>query len=373
MSEDRPGSNRRAFLTGQALQQQIAAGGAAIADAVSEPPMPTRGPTLLLRTPAMATDFDILLNVDGPADQLRVASEVLDDVHRLEQLLTVYRDDGGVALLNRALQNDQVPQTAERSSAGVPVDPELFALLQHAAEISERVAGAFDPASQSLIDLWRRCRREERLPLPVERQQALAATGVRHMQFDASRQCLACSQPGVGWNLGAIGKGYAVDRLADHLVERGVTNTLVHGGRSSARAMGGHARHDGWPIGLRDPLRPDRPFVTILLKDQALSTSGTAVQWFRHEGKRYGHIIDPRSGWPVETMLSVSVLAPQAALADALSTAFFVLGVEKALAACDTFPLVGAILFPFPADGRTLQPVFHNVPAERVFWPGDTP
>jgi thiamine biosynthesis lipoprotein len=108
--------------------------------------------------------------------------------------------------------------------------------------------------------------------------------------------------------------------------------------------------------------------LTLLLKDAALSTSGTAVQWFRVGGKRYGHILDPRTGWPVETMLSVSVIAPEAALADALSTAFFVLGVENALRCCDNFPEVGAILFPFPADGRTVEPILHNVPETRVFW-----
>ena len=98
------------------------------------------------------------------------------------------------------------------------------------------------------------------------------------------------------------------------------------------------------------------------------ATSGTAVQWFRHEGKRYGHILDPRTGWPVDTLLSVSVIAPDAALADALSTAFFVLGVEKSLACCDNLPeSVGAIFFPLPKQGQVLEPILHNVSAESWF------
>jgi thiamine biosynthesis lipoprotein len=178
---------------------------------------------------------------------------------------------------------------------------------------------------------------------------------------------IAFDRPGVELHLGAIGKGYAVDRIGQMLLERGVENCLVHGGKSSVRAHGTHAGHDGWPIGLMNPLLPDRPFLTLLLKDAALGTSGTAVQGFRHAGQRYGHILDPRTGWPAESLLSVSVVAPDAALADALSTAFFVLGVENALRCCDNFRQVGAILFPVPQDGRTLQPVVHNIPPERLF------
>ncbi|MBM4076185.1 MAG: FAD:protein FMN transferase, partial [Planctomycetes bacterium] len=102
-----------------------------------------------------------------------------------------------------------------------------------------------------------------------------------------------------------------------------------------------------------------------------ISTSGTAIQWFRHEGKRYGHIIDPRTGWPVESMLSVSVIAPDAAMADALSTAFFVIGVENALKCCDNLPQVGAIFFEPPHQGQTLKPKIHNVPKECLIQASD--
>jgi len=219
-----------------------------------------------------------------------------------------------------------------------------------------------------LIRLWRGCRREGRLPTPAELSSALERTGCRHVILDAGTQTVRYDRDGVEFHLGAIGKGYAVDGLAEALISRGLTDWLVHGGKSSVRVSGTHAGHDGWPIGLQNPLLPDRPLLTLLLKDAALSTSGTAVQWFRVGDKRYGHVLDPRTGWPVETMLSVSVIAPDAALADALSTAFFVLGVENALGCCDNFPEVGAILVPFPADGRTVQPILHRIPGDRVFW-----
>ncbi len=337
-----PTANRRDFLTGQAGRTAPAA-----------ETIPSRGPSVMLRTTAMATDFDVILNPDG---QLAAASDALEDVHRLESQLTVYRDDSELSALNRTA-----------ATRPVPVSSNVYRLLRRGQAIHQQTAGAFDHAAGALIRLWQQCRRESRIPTGPEISEALLRTGVQHVRFDDAAETIAFDQPGVEFNLGAIGKGYAVDLTGEILSHSSVLNWLVHGGKSSVLARGCHAGHDGWPIGLRNPLLPDRPYLTLLLKDAALSTSGTAVNWFRNEGKRYGHILDPRSGWPVETMLSVSVIAPDAALSDALATAFFVLGVEKALECCDNFPEVGAILFPLPADGRTLKPILHRVPAERVF------
>jgi FAD:protein FMN transferase len=351
-------SNRRDFLTGRAVRAELRCAGDQLTDdLIASPLIPARGPTLLLRSVAMACDFDVMLNPDGAPQQLEAASEALDRVHELEQLLSVYREDAALARLNRTA-----------ADSAIEVDPELFMLLRRAEQISVNTAGAFDPAAGAIVSLWRGCRLEGRIPTGTEIEGTLAATGLDHVRFDDARGTVQLDRAGVALNLGAIGKGYAVDRAGEVLTQRGVPNWLVHGGRSSVRAQGVHAGHDGWPVGLRNPLLPDKPFATLLLKDAALSTSGTAVQWFRHHGKRYGHILDPRTGWPVETMLSVSVIAPDAALADALSTAFFVLGVEKALDSCDNFPLVGAIFFPPPKHGRRLEPVVHNVPADRLFF-----
>lgn len=338
-------SSRREFLIGTASAPNASA--------------PSRGPTVMLRTQAMATDFDVILNPDGPEQQVAVASAALEEVQQLEAQLSVYRDDSEVSRLNR--------------TAGLwnPVEENLFCLLQRAQQIYELTDRAFDPAAGALIRMWQNCRRDNRIPDADEIQSALSRSGMRHVRLSRANSSPEPSvwldAPGIEFNLGAIGKGYAVDRAGKVLSDHGVNDWLVHGGNSSVLARGTHAGHDGWPVGLRNPLLPDRPFLTLLLKNAALSTSGTAVNWFRHAGKRYGHILDPRTGWPVETMLSVSVIAPDAALSDALATAFFVLGVEKALACCDNFPEAGVILFPPPSDGRTLEPVFHRVPPERVF------
>jgi FAD:protein FMN transferase len=353
-----PSQNRRDFLTGRAVRRELERRGGEIADAIAESTPPGRGPTLLLRTSAMATDFDVLLNPDGPDDQVGIASEALDQVHGLEQQLTAYRDDSELMAINRAAAHE-----------AVPVEASLYGLLRSSLEIAAKTDGAFDPAAGALVRLWQRCRKDGRVPTEDEVATARDRSGWRHIQMDDAAETIRFDREGLEFNLGAIGKGYAVDQIGEALSSRGVGDWLVHGGKSSARVSGRHAGHDGWPIGLQNPLLPDRPLLTLLLKDAAISTSGTAVQWFRVGEKRYGHVLDPRTGWPVEAMLSVSVIAPDAALADALSTAFFVLGVENALRCCDNFREVGAILTPYPADGRTVQPILHNIPNHRVFWP----
>lgn len=358
-------SNRRDFLTGRAVLNAAEKAGSRLAEELTGQSIPSRGPTLILRTSAMACDFDVMLN---PQDRylLDAASEALDLVHELESQLSVYRPDSELSQLNRTA-----------ADSDVPVEQNLFDLLVRGQRLSHLTQGTFDPATAALIDLWRNCRQQARIPTAEEVESALACSGIKHVRFDSVQKAVSFDRAGVGFNLGAIGKGYAVDRAGQTLLKGGVQDWLIHGGRSSVLAHGVHGTSKtgdqsrncgGWPIGLRNPLLPDKPFATLVLKNAALATSGTAVQWFRHEGKRYGHILDPRTGWPVEAMLSVSVIAPDSAMADALSTAFFVLGVEKSLACCDNLPeSVGAIFFPLPKQGQILEPILHNVPTEMWF------
>lgn len=351
--------NRREFLTGKAAQQELQNAGQRLSDQVRHAVTPGRGATVMLSTTAMACDFDVIMNPDGPADQVVAASSALDLAHYLEHQMSVYRPDAVLATVNRMA-----------GSHAIEVPVELITLLQRANHLYQQTSGAFDPAAGALVSLWRKCRQAGSIPTDDEISEILTRCGMAHVTLSSTASTVAFDTDGVELNLGAIGKGFAVDRIGEAMTLRGVDNWLVHGGRSSVRANGRHGGHDGWPVGLRDPLLPDKPFATLLLQNEALGTSGTAVQWFRHEGKRYGHILDPRTGWPIESMLSVSVIAPDAALADALSTAFFVLGVENALKCCDNFPLVGAIFFPPPKQGRRLEPIIHNVPADRLFFEG---
>ena len=386
LPSDQPPS-RRDFLAGRALRDEIVTVGQAAGDALlgeaDEPRRePTSGATVRLATAAMATDFAVILNEalpDDPRQPLRWASEALDLVHLLEDQMSVYRPHTELSQLNRVA-----------ASRLVQVEERLFELLRLTRDVSLETEGCFDPTSGQLIALWRQCRKEVRLPTEAELAERLALVGMQHVVFaglangaepsNPKRERgsverspsltlrVTFDRPNVELNLGSIGKGYALDRAAEILNEHDLTEWLLQGGHSSVIARGGHNGLPGWPVGLRNPLLPQRRLGTILLCDQALATSGTAVQHFRFEGKRYGHIIDPRTGWPTENMLSVTVLAPTAAEADALSTAFFVGGVELAERYCSNHRSVSALLIPPPVIGQRLEPVNLGIPPEQIFW-----
>jgi thiamine biosynthesis lipoprotein len=166
-------------------------------------------------------------------------------------------------------------------------------------------------------------------------------------------------RPGLEINLGSIGKGYALDRAA--AIVRGRRNlpgALLHGGHSSVYAIGiepGDER--GWAVGLGHPWEPGRRIALLRLRDRALGTSAATFRHLEHDGRRLGHILDPRSGWPAEGVALASAVAPSAAEADALATAFYILGAEKTRAYCDAHPDVGAVLL---LEGQE-APVFFGI------------
>jgi thiamine biosynthesis lipoprotein len=142
--------------------------------------------------------------------------------------------------------------------------------------------------------------------------------------FDDVRASVGFTRAGVELNLGSIGKGYALDRVAAHLRAAGIRHFLLHAGYSSILASGSPDGRQGWAIALKDPRQPGSRLGVVRLRDQALSTSGIGEQSFEAGGRRYGHILDPRTGWPSDASVQCTVVAPDAARAEALSTAFFV-------------------------------------------------
>ncbi|MDA1018271.1 MAG: FAD:protein FMN transferase, partial [Planctomycetota bacterium] len=287
-------------------------------------------------------------------------SDALDMIHALEAQMTVYREDSELAAINRTA-----------GDGGAIVERELFGLLQLAARLSDETDFGFDPTTGPLVSLWSRCRKDNRIPSSVEIFPVLERTGMDHVRFDDEFQRVEYDREGVELNLGGIGKGHALDVAGRFLREEGVDEWLFHGGHSSLLACGDHNSQGGWPVGIRNPLFVDQRLASIVLRDQAMSTSGSNVQFFRYNGKRYGHILDPKSGWPVEGMLSVTVLAPTAAEADALSTAFFVRGLEIARRYCDNHPTVSALLIPPPCQGRKLDVFICGIPDEVLFFHTD--
>jgi FAD:protein FMN transferase len=331
-------SSRRSFLQGQSAVealQDVAEN--LIGDDVANLPQPQSGGYLLrIGRRAMACEFEVLLNAKQYPHGTETALAALDLVDRLEAQLTVYRDDSEISQLNRSAHQHPIE-----------VEPRLFSLLQRAAEIHGETGGAYDITSGALSKIWGFYRREGRVPSDTDIQQVLELFGMQHVKYDAAYQTLKFDRRGVELNLGSIGKGYALDRAAELLQEAGIEDFLLHGGNSSVLARGTAAANPdgmpGWWVGVRHPLRPDKRLGQIRLCNRALGTSGSGTQFFVHEGRRLGHILDPRTGRPAEGMLSTTVAASTGADADALATALYVLGPNGALEYCRRHPEISAV------------------------------
>ncbi len=282
----------------------------------------------------MACEFSVVFPA-GVRRAVDAGCAALDEVDRLEDKLSVYREESDISRLNRLF-----------GVSAVRTDAELYHLLRWAARLSEATGGAFDAASGALVKAWGFFRGPRRVPAESERTAALAASGSAHLTFDDATQAVVSDRPGLELNLGGIGKGYAIDR-AFHLLRTGyrVPAALMQGGQSSIKAIGtppGEPR--GWTVAIGDPLRLGRTLARVRLGDRALGTSGADHQFFVESGRRYGHILDPRTGWPASGLFSASAIAPTATEADALSTAFFVMGIEATRRFCEIRPDVGAVL-----------------------------
>jgi len=323
----------------------------------------------------MATDFQVFLVAGSDEHAAEGALAALDVVEQVESQLTVYRPDSDVADVNR------------RAAAGpVVVADSLYDLIALAIELHRITQGAFDCTAGPLSQIWGFSRREGRIPTADELAAALECVGSQHLQLDRHTHSVRFLRNGTTINFNSLGKGYALDRCREVLAGWGVRDFLLHGGQSSVLAAGSPdgtvasegevaAGSRGWTVGIGHPLRPNRRMAELFVTDRAVGTSGASFQFFRHGGKRYGHILDPRTGMPAEGVFSVSVVAPTAAEADALATAFYVMGSAEAERFCVDRPDVGFVMLLPRAGGSGVELVACNLPDDacRVVADSDSP
>ena len=336
---DRPDTmNRREFLHPKKLARSAGQLTGVLRDVahVSRPPVPTQFAVLRIAHRAMATEFELIFPYGCP-DATALADQAFAEIDHLESQLSVYRESSEVSRLNRAA-----------GMAAVPIEERLFELLQLSACLTVETGGSFDIASGVLIKLWGMFRGPRRVPIAEEIAEAMTRVGMKHVRLSAANRSVQFLRPGLEINLGSIGKGYALDRAAELLLANSDMNSaLLHGGHSSVLAIGAEPGDErGWLVSIRHPWNPDQGLAAVRLRDRALGTSAATFQHLEYKGRKLGHILDPRTGWPAEGIASASAVADTAAEADALATAFFVQGAEWTRAYCESHPGIGAIILP---------------------------
>jgi thiamine biosynthesis lipoprotein len=265
---------------------------------------------------AMGTTFSIVLYGTDKARLEAAAAAAFKEVHRLDRLLSNYLSESEWSRVNRFA-----------GQGPVKVSAELFQLLSACLEYSRESAGAFDVTVGPLMKAWGFYRDEGRLPRKAELAAAVRHTGYRHVRLDRDSQTVQLDSAGVELDPGGIGKGYAVDCMAEVLRKQGVAIALISAGGSSIYGLGAPPEEpEGWRIEIRAPHDPKRTAATVFLKNLSLSTSGGYEKFFWAKGRRYAHIMDPRTGYPARRSASVSVVAPRTIDSEAWTKPYFVEG-----------------------------------------------
>jgi thiamine biosynthesis lipoprotein len=289
------------------------------------------------RADTMGTVFTITIN--GQGDYKRAAQAAFEEIRRIDRLMSTYKDDSEISVVNR-----------DAYKAPVSVGPDFWNVVTACRLYFNMSEGSFDPTVYPLMQMWGFTRHQGRLPTSYEMRKAVPLLGFGKVGLDESARTVGLEREGMGLDFGGIAKGYAVDRAIEVLRQFGITSALIDAG-GNFYALGTPAGRAYWRAGIRHPLRLEEVVARLPVTGKGVSTSGNYERFFEIGGKKYCHIMDPRTGWPVEDMLSATIIADSATAADALSTAVFVLGKEKGMRLIEQLPNVEGILI-VPAENR---------------------
>lgn len=266
-----------------------------------------------------------------------IIDATVEEMARLESILSAHAVGSDVVNLNTA------------ATAARVVSEETFAVLERAKQVYSRSQGAFDVTVGALMRAWGFGTDRRAVPTPAALAEALTGVGFAHVEMDASQRTVRLTHPKTQLDLGGVAKGYIVDQAILFLAERGITNAIVEAG-GDVRVLGGCPGQFIWErpravrIGVQHPTQPESLLAVVSTYDGAVLTSGNYERYFIQDGVRHTHIVDPRTGMTVRGISSVTIAAPEAALADAIATAAMVLDVEQGIALIESFPGVMGLL-----------------------------
>ena len=280
----------------------------------------------------MGSVFDLTLVANNQVEADQLFEQAIAEIDRIERLISSW---------NQASETSQVNQMAGKKA--VKVTKELYDLVFRAKAIAQLTNGAFDPTYATVDKIWTFDGRDVKQPNTEIISASVSKIGFDKIAFDPLESSLYLPLQGMKIGFGAIGKGYAADRVKSLLQKQGVAAGIVNASGDMS-AWGIQPNGNPWQVGLINPKNKDKVFAWFPVKDQAVVTSGDYEKFVLINGKRYGHIINPKTGFPSQGVISCTVFAPKAELADALSTALFVMGVETGIDFINQLNQVEAIM-----------------------------
>ena len=280
----------------------------------------------------LGSPFEITVVAKDSVEGNYFTTLAIDEVKRIENLISDW------------IPTTQIYQVSKNSGIQpVKVDKEVYDLVERAIKVSQLTSGAFDISYASMDKIWKFDGSMKAMPTPEAIKQSVARIGYQKIVLDAKAQTIYLKEKGMKLGLGGIGQGYIADKIKDLLLSKGCISGIVNVS-GDINAWGYQTTGKPWTVAIVNPMNKNKVFATFPLENSSVETSGSYEKFVVFDGKRYSHIIDPRTGYPAQGVVSVSVFAKQTEIADALATGIFVLGVDVGLNLVNQLKGIGCII-----------------------------
>ncbi|MCB0399283.1 MAG: FAD:protein FMN transferase [Winogradskyella sp.] len=280
----------------------------------------------------MGSRFDITVVAKDSIEGDKFIEMAIDEIKRIENLISSWDENSQTSKINR-----------NSGIKAVEVDLELFQLIERAIAISQLTDGAFDISYASMDKIWKFDGSMKEMPTKDEIKASVEKVGFKNIILDKSKNTVFLKLKGMKIGFGAIGKGYAADKAKELLMSKGVAAGIINAS-GDMNTWGKQPNGSEWKVAITNPLNKNKAFALLPINNSAVVTSGNYEKFVNFKGIRYSHIIDPRTGYPSSGIISVTVFAPKAELADALATSVFVMGKDTGLDRINQLPNIECII-----------------------------
>ncbi len=280
----------------------------------------------------MGSRFDITVVESDSTKARQSINTAIEEISRIEKIISSWDQNSETSKINKFA-----------GIKPIKVSSELFDLIEHSLMISELTDGAFDISYASMDKIWKFDGSIKNMPSQKAISNSVKKVGYKNIVLNSAKQTVFLKLEGMKIGFGAIGKGYAADKAKELLISKGVKAGIINAS-GDMNTWGKQPDGNDWKVAITNPMNKEKAFALLPISDKAIVTSGNYEKYVMIKGKRYSHIINPKTGYPSTGIISVSVIAASAELADALATSIFVMGVDIGIDRINQIPDVDCII-----------------------------